>query len=104
MRRSDPTSPEVRDRVLLRDGYACIAPRVDPDSGRCGDIEGRPLRVGMLEVDHVRPEVGARTVSAERWMVSICPWHHRATIGGRNWATSHRAEVREYLEAMYGEG
>lgn len=35
-------------------------------------------------------------------MVAACAWHHRATIAGRNWATSHRPEIRAYLSALYG--
>jgi hypothetical protein len=94
VKRKDPMPPGVWEQVVARDG-GCVARLVDPDAGLCSDEYGN-LRY-RLEVDHVRPAAGAATISDPRWLVTLCPWHHRASVGGRIWATSHRPLLRAYL-------
>ena len=104
------TVGEMRMVVLLRD-HRCVAPLVDPDCGPCYDRWGEPLRPGMrlsdLEMDYVRHgATGARHELASDH-VMLCPGHHRGTgpnAGGRQWATSHRPQLRRYLQGLARDG
>ena len=78
-------TPELRESVLERDGWACVAPRLgasDPCSGR-------------LTLDHVKdqPRMGVRAPSDAAHLVALCSGHHIDT----GWATAHRPELRAYL-------
>lgn len=92
--------------VMSRDG-GCVAPKLgatDPCRDRWGEAlpaRGR-YRPDLLELDHIRPlaVVGKRAPSVPRWMVAMCPWHHR--LGNPPWATGHRAEIRDHLAELYG--
>lgn len=97
----------VRQAVLERDRHRCVAPQLDDLSGQCRDSFGRPnyeVPEEELEMDHVRPEpmMGKEPPSEPRFLVSLCPWHHRGLHAGRNWATSHRAVLRAYLARKHG--
>jgi len=86
----------------------CVAPKIDPHAGPCYDRWGKhlPLAHNELkwddgEMDYVRLEaIGPRHMLPEDH-VWLCPGHHRGTgpSAGYQWATSHRREEREYLEA-----
>ena len=85
----DPVTPELRQAVLERD-RGCIAHLrlgLDP-TGPC---------YGRLTLDHVRdqPMMGKRAPSDMAHLVTLCEHHH---LDG--WATSHRPELRAYLEAV----
>lgn len=102
--RKDPVQPADHAYVVARDG--CVARNLGaPD--KCRDTWGNPFipreRPDLLEVDHIReaPMVGKRGLSSARWMVGMCPFHHR--LGNPPWATSHRAEIRAYLARVEGE-
>ena len=96
---------DVRAAVLGRD-RGCIA-SVFPDAGPCydrwGSLMSDDARDDQLEMDYVR--FGARGGHHELVQdhVTMCPGHHRGTgpQGGRQWATSHRQELREYLDRLY---
>lgn len=103
----------ARATVISRDG-GCIAPLIDPQgSGRCYDRWGMemPRRSRQsaldLEVDRIRDEgmMGkAPTHLDTTRMVAVCPGHHRGAgpNAGRQWATSHREEIRAYLARVNG--
>lgn len=103
------TVGEARLQVIARDG-GCIAQILDPvGAGPCYDKWGLPLGkyppMTSLEVDRIRdePSMGkAPSHTDPSRMVSVCPGHHRGTgpQGGRQWATSHREEIRAYLEKV----
>ena len=79
---------EVYDRVLQRDG-TCVAPLLG-----AGD-----LCRGPLTREHVRPgggAMGAPRVTRLDAVVILCQWHHLDS----GWATSHKPEMRAYLEAQ----
>jgi hypothetical protein len=95
---------EMREAVILRDGR-CMAPVLDPDAGPCHDQWGyapRFLHLHELEADYVRRGAigGRHELPADH--VALCPGHHRGTgpSGGHVWATSHREEMREYLDRV----
>jgi len=103
---------EARAVVISRDG-GCVAPLLDPGAGRCHDRWGNemPRRSRQsaldLEVDRIRdaPAMGkAPGHDDPSRMVALCPGHHRGVgpSGGVQWATSHRAEIREYLARHNG--
>jgi len=85
----DPVSPELRLRVLERDGgcMAVVLGGVDPAT--CD---------GPLQLDHVldAPRMGKRAPSDERHLASVCRFHH---IDG-GWATANRPLLREYLRGV----
>ncbi len=77
----------VYDAVLQRDG-TCVAPLLDAQS---------PCR-GPLTREHVRPGGGAmgmRRITRVDAVVILCAHHH---LDG--WATSHKPELRAYLEGQ----
>jgi hypothetical protein len=84
----DPVTPELHEAVLQRDGYACVARRLDSLADYCE---------GPLTLDHVKdqPRMGVRAPSDMAHLVTLC-WHHHLD----GWATSHRPELRAYLAAF----
>ena len=80
----DPVTGELRIAVLERD-QGCVAPRL----GATDECHGR------LTLDHVKdqPRMGKRAPSDMAHLASVCEHHH---LDG--WATSHRPELRRYLE------
>jgi len=98
------TPASVRQSVLARDSFACIAPLVDQNSGQCHDRYGRPgyrVPIAQLQLDHVRDEaMMGRTAPADpKHLVTLCPGHHLGAgeRAGYVWATCHRPELRDYL-------
>lgn len=93
---------QVRAVVFSRDG-GCVAPRLDPEAGPCYDQWGEPLGSAYdLEMDYVRRgALGTRHVRADDH-VALCAGHHRGTGPSRGavWATSHREELRAYLDRV----
>jgi 5-methylcytosine-specific restriction endonuclease McrA len=89
--RRDPVTPELRDAVLQRDDYRCVARRAC-DCLALGDCDGR------LTLDHVKdqPRMGKRAPSDMAHLVTLC-WHHHL---GSGWATAHRPELRAYLQRV----
>ena len=84
-RQRDPVDARLRIEVLTRDGD-CVAA-----------LLGEPDCRGRLTLDHVKDHarMGRRAPSDARHLVTICEHHHL----GSGWATSHRPELRAYLEA-----
>ncbi|MFH1554593.1 MAG: hypothetical protein ABII76_06990 [Pseudomonadota bacterium] len=84
-RQRDPVDAKLRIEVLTRDGD-CVAA-----------LLGEPGCRGRLTLDHVKDHarMGRRAPSDARHLVTICEHHH---LDG--WATSHRPELRAYLEAQ----
>lgn len=96
----------MRMAVFVRD-MGCVAPRIDPQAGPCRDRWGyihRGPPLGGMELDYVRRESFAPHHVSERDHVTLCPGHHRGTgaQGGATWATSHREDLRAYLDRFYG--
>jgi hypothetical protein len=87
--RRDPVSPELRLAVLERD-RDCVAAILDT-------FEGWSCR-GRWTLDHVKdePRMGVRAPSDAAHLVTLCEWHHLES----GWATSHRPELRAYLEEV----
>ena len=87
MTRKDPVTPALAEYVHDRD-RGCVAPRL----GATDPCQGR------VTLDHVKdqPRIGVRAPSDSRHLVSICERHHLWT----GWATSHRPELRAYLERV----
>lgn len=89
----DPVTPELRQHVLRRDG-GCVAPRLDPDAGRC---------YGRLTLDHIRdqPMMGKRAPSDPAHLATVCEAHSEGGMrAGMQWNTAHRAMLREYLRRV----
>lgn len=105
---SDPVTPEMRLRVIERDGRRCMAPVLDYSAGPCRDRWGQPIYrylPGDLTLDHVQDgggRMGKRAPSDAGHLVTLCWGHHTGTEAGRNWATSHRPLLREYLVRVSG--
>lgn len=92
----------MRLRVLARDGD-CIARRVDPGAGACRDAYGTEwipsVPIHVLEMDYVRHGATGARHELESDHVTLCPGHHRGTGPAGGWlATSHREELREWLD------
>jgi hypothetical protein len=90
-------TPELVGELHGRDG-GCVAPMLGTDQE--GASEGE-LCSGRLTVEHVRDFAamgGARAPSDRRHTVLLCEWHHLRS----GWATSHKAELRAYLESVEG--
>ncbi len=81
----DRVTPELRIAVLESD-QGCVAPLLDYFCDPCN---------GRLTLDHIQDgygRMGKRAPSDRAHLVSVC-WHHHLD----GWATSHRAELREYI-------
>jgi len=112
----DPTviTPAMREIVLRRDGYRCIAPQLDGLAGWCRDRfnypithwSGRDPGRNYLQVNHVKPEgelsMGKKTAAVAQNLVSLCPFHHTGTTAGSNWEAANRWKIRRYLDDIYG--
>ena len=104
---ADKVTPDVRSEVMRRD-QGCVANLLGAKDA-CTDAWGRALILQgrytpyLLELDHIRPAAmtGKRGPSTPRWMVAMCPGHHR--LGNPPWATSNRDLIREYLDRVSGE-
>jgi hypothetical protein len=86
--RRDPVTPELRIEVFERDRQ-CVAPIIDYFCDPCA---------GRLTLDHVQSgygRMGKRAPSDAAHLVTVC-WHHHLD----GWATSHRPDLREYLERV----
>ena len=106
-KRRDPVTPELREAVLSRDNYQCVAGRMEfteawlsPEVDRALLFTGNayiplPACSGPLTLDHVKsePRMGVRAPSDMEHLVTLCAFHHLES----GWATSHRPELREYL-------
>lgn len=96
-RHKDPVTPELRIRILKRDG-GCVAPQVDSQQwGTC---------FGRLTLEHVKSELrmGRRAPSDEGHLVTLCEGHTEAGArAGRSWNTmkTSRSMVRAYLRGLY---
>lgn len=95
-RQRDPVTPELRARVLARDG-GCVAATLDVGHV-CRDRWGwphHPARVEAMTLDHVQEgygRMGIRAPSDTGHLVTLC-WH--AHLDG--WATSNRPALRAYI-------
>lgn len=99
--KSDPVTPELRDRVMSRDSwesfrrtksaYPCVAGFLSPGASA--------MCFGPLTLDHVKdePRMGKRAPSDDRHLVTLCRYHHIDS----EWATSHRPLLRWYLRNTY---
>lgn len=89
MTRRDAVTAELADYIHRRD-RGCVAPRL----GAADACAGR------VTLDHVKdqPRMGKRAPSDPGHLVSVCERHHLWT----GWATSHRPELRAYLERVEG--
>lgn len=100
----------MRFAVYERDGH-CMAPRLDPDAGRCYDRWGKPLPelrqlANELEMDYVRDGAhgGRHLLMVDH--VMLCPGHHRGAgpNAGRMWGPAHRQLQRRYLAEQHQPG
>lgn len=100
---------EMRYATLSRDNWECQARNIDPSAGECRDAWGTPfaefpaIKVLVdLEADYVRLGARGKRHELPEDHVILCPGHHRGTgnQAGYCWATSHRAEMRAWLDAQ----
>jgi hypothetical protein len=101
--RRDFVTLAVRDAVLARDGWRCVAPQLDGSAGNCRGEFGAVIEypggynVAHLELHHVKeqPRMGKRAESDPDHLVALCPWHHKYS----GWGTSKHGLglLREYL-------
>lgn len=99
--------PFDREVIFSRDGWVCVATLLDKNPGPCYDKWGERLtaRPGPedFEADYVRRGAigGRHQFSCDH--VTLCAGHHRGAgpTAGIQWATSHRRELREYLQKVY---
>ncbi len=108
-----PVPPQVRETVLRRDGYRCVAPQIDGRAGWCRDIFGNPIThwagrdpgPAYLQMSHVKDRaelaMAKKAESDEYHLVALCPMHHTGTASGSNWEAVHRERIRHYLEDIY---
>jgi hypothetical protein len=101
--------PTIREEVLRRDGYKCVAPRLDPEAGPCRDRWDQPITFWRgkdpgpyrLEMNHVKDTgmlmMGRKAPTDVDHLVSLCPWHHRGTKAGSNWEAVHRDQLRAWV-------
>jgi hypothetical protein len=101
--RKDPVTPEMARLVFERDRLRCAAPSIDAMAGECrnrfGDLVLSDDR-DSLTIDHVQDgygRMGLRATSDLAHCVVICWGHH---LNG--WATSHRPELRAYIQRANG--
>lgn len=85
-----------------------MATVIDPEAGPCYDRWGtliEPAKVKWLEgeMDYVRYGAHGERHELPEDHLWLCPGHHRGTgpSAGYQWATSHRREERDWLEAFY---
>src|SRR5438552_12590089 len=105
MKHSDPVTEfmwgKVMTRDLMRVEKAKLARRTPAKEFHCIAWVLDPLETcsGRLTLDHVNDQAtkGKRAPSDEGHLVMLCQGHHLDMVAGRNWATSHRPQLREYL-------
>lgn len=93
--KSDPVTPTLREEVLQRDDWGCVAPLLGATTfcrDRWGDRYGAEQD---LTLDHVKDQAraGKRAPSDRAHLVTLCYYHH-ITSG---WATKNRLALRGYL-------
>lgn len=96
--KKDPVTPEMREAVLSRDDWACVAPLLGATTfcrDRWGDRFGAEQD---LTLDHVRDHAmaGKRAPSDKAHLVTLCYYHHISS----GWATANRVALRAYLLRM----
>ena len=116
MPHKDPVTPELRQRVLVRDvkNWQSRQPLFEGRRGMTNSIIGCmavPLAPstsgpcwGKLTLDHVkdRPRMGKRAPSTEQNLVSLCEGHtEHGMQAGSQWNTANRPVLRYYLRSMY---
>lgn len=106
------------EEVTSRDGFRCVAPVVDPESGPCHDrwgqdIERWPVRRmdrNLLTIAHVKDgdaqSMGKRAPSDANHLVLLC-WGHHEGAGERRghcWGTKREGleALRAYLGRSHG--
>ena len=100
MTRRDAVTPAIREAVLRRD-KGCVQALLDL-THVCRDQWGRPhgsYLVDLMTLDHVQEgygRMGVRAPSDPAHLVTLCWGAHILT----HWATSHRPELRAYLEGV----
>jgi hypothetical protein len=95
---------QFRQQVFARDGYRCVALKLDPEH-RCGGPFG-PIQPGesgylqALTLEHVtkRSALGKRADDRLEECLTLC-----AAANVHGWASSHRHEERVYLAELYPE-
>jgi hypothetical protein len=111
---SEKIRPDVRETVLRRDGYRCMAPQLDGRAGWCRDAWGNPIThwsgrdpgPAYLQMSHTKPEgelaMSKKAGNVPANLISLCPWHHTGTAAGSNWEAANRWKIRRHLDGIYG--
>lgn len=94
MKRYGRVSPEVRERVLRRDGRCFLA---DEPGHVCRDLWGTPHApddLDRLSLEHVKTELayGRRAPSDERHLLALCAFANVSVP-----SKAQRARMRAYL-------
>jgi len=116
----DPVTPELRERIFIRDQLQIYLEwrKYRPNSTVSlrawlsqGSANGICVAVlvdwsqftkcsGRLTLDHIKdqPRMGKRAPSDEYHLVTVCEAHsENGAKAGYQWNTAHRAGLREYL-------
>jgi hypothetical protein len=105
--------PRVRNIVLTRDTYRCIAPVLDPKAGQCRDTWGNVITrwpaydrgPQYLQMSHTKEEgelsLQKKARSDPEHLVTLCPFHHTGTVAGSNWEAVNRGKIRRHLKKLY---
>lgn len=106
-------SPKVRDAVLRRDGYRCVAPQIDGMAGWCRDVWNHPITSWpaydrgpqYVQMSHTKGQgelsMSKKATPTPSHLVTLCPWHHTGTAAGSNWEAVNRNKIRKWLDDIY---
>ena len=110
--KNDPVTPELWLQVMNRDKLRVLGTALDRSPHQPVKLDGRCVAwiidptekcSGKYTLDHVNwfSTRGKRAPSDLAHLVMLCEHHHLDYYeGGKNWATSHRPELREYLKLV----
>lgn len=110
--RKDPVTEFTWGKVMTRDLLQVAKRKIERGTPlkefHCIAWVLDPLETcsGRLTLDHVNDQSmrGKRAPSDEQHLVMLCEEHHLGMKAGRNWATSHRPQLREYLWGLENSG